>query len=108
MVDLGLELGNHENREQLLPADFVRDVAFRDGRADFACRRVLAKNPVAESEISAVDFLDGHLYDCIEQHRRAGRYAVNQRGYGGSLELHGTALDGDSCTLHAERNFDAS
>ena len=47
MVDLGLKLGRHENREYLLPADFICSVAIRDGRIDFVGVRLLEKNSVA-------------------------------------------------------------
>ena len=63
MVNLGFELGHHEDGEHLLSADFICDVAIRDGRIDFIGVRLLEKNSVARKKIFAVDIFDGHFND---------------------------------------------
>ena len=108
LVDLGLKLGRHENGEHLLSADFICDVAIRDGRIDFIGVRLLAKNSLSRQKISPVDNFDGRLNARDKQHRRANRYAINQRGHGGSLELHRAAVDSNFGALHAERTIDAA
>ena len=64
LVDLGLELGHHENGEHIFSADTFRDVAIWDGRIDFVGVRVLEKNSVARQKISAVDIFNGLVDDC--------------------------------------------
>ena len=108
LVDLGFKLGRHENGEHLLSADTLCDVAIRDGRIDFIGVRLLAKNSLSRQKISPVDNFDGRLNARDKQHRRANRYAINQRGHGGSLELHRAAVDSNFGALHAERTIDAA
>ncbi len=102
MVNLGLELGHHEDGEYLFSADFICDVAIWFGRIDFVSGGVLEKNSVARREIFAVDNLDGNFAAELEQHRRANRNAIDKRGHGGRPELHRAALDSNSSTLRAK------
>ena len=101
LADMGLELGYHEDGEHLFSSDIVRDVEIRNGRTDFAGVRVLEENSSARQKTFALDIPDRHLDDRVEQHCRADRHEDNQRGHGGSLELHRAAVDGNFGALHA-------
>ena len=102
MVNLGLELGCHENGEYIFPAYFVRDVAIWFGRIDFVSGGVLEKDSVTRCEIFAVDNLDGDFATEFKQHCRASRNANDKRGHGGGFELHRAALDSNFSTLRAK------
>ena len=102
MVNLGFELGRHENGEYIFPAYFVRDVAIWFRRIDSVSSSVLEKNSVARREIFAVDNLNRNFATEFKQHCRAGRNANDKRGHGGGLELHRAALDSNFSTLRAK------
>ena len=108
LVNLGLELGRHENGEYLLSADTFCDVAIWNGRINFIGVRVLAKNSIPRQKISAVDNFNGNFNARAKQHRRAGRNAIDKRGHGGSIKLHRAALDGNFSALHIERTINAA
>ena len=102
LVNLGLELGCHENGKYLFPAYFVCDVAIWFRRIDSVSGGVLEKNSVARREIFAVDNLNGNFATELKQHSRASRNANDKRGHGGCLELYRAALDGNFSTFRAQ------
>jgi multidrug transporter EmrE-like cation transporter len=94
LLDLGHELGRHEDGQHVLPADHIRGIPIPVRCARAVVGLALAAPATSEEEVLAVDFLDGHPADGTQQHCGADEHADARCRHGLGAQLQHAGLCG--------------